>query len=630
MIKFQRITYCLLIIISSLVTHDVFSQNLSIEKAIKLEKRLMAIPVGIRPRMQLQIAEIYSRNHIFPEQTIAFSRGLLDQNYDIKNTTLRRMIIRAHSCIAIVYTDYSNYEQATTEYYDSYNLLRPWDPSLLRSTMALNLASSLIRENRYTESERYITEALQVANNAKDTLSLIRAYRTLSDRAFALSLLDTVLIYENKIIQIAKANETLSAAYTNLARAERMSSYLTEAHQSSIHALSYAKKHGDSILIADATIDKALFDGLVSSFDEAILNLGLAERFYLNQSPKNYKKLRNLMRIGAIIYDLKNEHTTALRYMQSYLEFTVKVEEKNETERIKLFKSQLKMVDREKEIEMLLLNKKLKEESSQKIKMRFWFIVIILISIVVISIYIILSQKDKARTQSVIERQNVELTRKRYKDDLRKMELKAIMANIEGQERERERIAKELHDGIGGAIAGIKLELESIAKEDKSNDIYTNLLASVRKTYQEVRSISRNLSIPSFEGVTFDDNIQSLLNDLFVQSNLRIQFTKFPQGIWPIIPSHYQKEIYRVIQEALVNIIKHAKATKVDVQLLLDSDSIRVTIEDNGVGFNEDQIIQGIGLRNMRSRIEVLKGTLVMDSSIGDGTFIELTIPIII
>lgn len=193
-----------------------------------------------------------------------------------------------------------------------------------------------------------------------------------------------------------------------------------------------------------------------------------------------------------------------------------------------------------------------------------------------------------------------------------------LTAFIDGQEKERERISKELHDNVGSKLSNFK----RFFLREYPNKKMENQIDIICK---DVRELSHQLTPSEIKLVGLPGAISDLITK-YTDDGLTIEFNcyEFPENISKNITSH----LYRIIQESLNNVIKHAEANSVDVQLIGHKDYITLTIEDDGKGFNNSIPLSGIGLHNIKSRIEQLKGNFLLDTSLNKGTSILITVPI--
>jgi two-component system NarL family sensor kinase len=242
------------------------------------------------------------------------------------------------------------------------------------------------------------------------------------------------------------------------------------------------------------------------------------------------------------------------------------------------------------------------------------FIVLMLIFIL---IYIVLYQRKMARHQKELQEKELE------------KQFQVYDALLKGEEKERKRLAEELHDGIGAKLSGIKMNIEFLHQEiDVPTREHTSqLMDRLNEGINELREISHNLQ-PSVIGAK---GLKNTLQDFIATINKKQQTViTFFWHAEDVIFRNEQSElnIYRISTELITNIIKHAKATEASLQIIEQDNELQIIIEDNGVGFPIENLSEGIGLINIRNRVEHEKGSLNIDSRPNMGTTIIITIPI--
>lgn len=206
----------------------------------------------------------------------------------------------------------------------------------------------------------------------------------------------------------------------------------------------------------------------------------------------------------------------------------------------------------------------------------------------------------------------------------------ASRAVLDAEERERRRIAGDLHDGVGQMLSAALMNLNGLfSKLSLSNE--TNLqaekaLALVNESYDEMRSISHQMMPNALIKSGLASAVKEFIGKL---DKDKLKVTLETVGLNERLDEQTETVIYRVIQETVNNVVKHANANKLDIQIIKDEDGISVTIEDNGKGFSKDKVDlkSGIGLSNIYSRVEFLKGTVDIDSTEGRGTLVAIHIP---
>lgn len=198
-------------------------------------------------------------------------------------------------------------------------------------------------------------------------------------------------------------------------------------------------------------------------------------------------------------------------------------------------------------------------------------------------------------------------------------EKKNLTAFIKGEDNERIRISKELHDNIGSQLSYLKRVVSDKFKDHHVTDAIDTIC-------NDVRNLSHEISPSDLKLIGFENAVSDLATNLSDQTSLTIDFNSyhFPKNL----QENIEIQLYRVVQETLNNILKHAKARHIDVQLIGHNTYATISIEDDGKGFNIKTKEKGLGLKNITSRIHQINGKLEIDSKIDYGTSILITIPI--
>ncbi|HEY8387374.1 MAG TPA: sensor histidine kinase [Parasegetibacter sp.] len=208
----------------------------------------------------------------------------------------------------------------------------------------------------------------------------------------------------------------------------------------------------------------------------------------------------------------------------------------------------------------------------------------------------------------------------------------ATKAIIEAEENERKRIASDLHDGVGQMMSAVRMNLSAMEqhltfRSDEQRAKYEKVVALVDESCREVRAVSHNM----MPNALLKSGLASAVREFIEKidhSVLKVDL--YSEGLNERIDSNIETVLYRVIQECVNNVIKHSGANHLDISLVRDEHGISATIEDNGKGFDITDAgkFEGIGMKNIRSRVEYLKGTVEFDSRPGNGTLIAIHVPI--
>lgn len=248
--------------------------------------------------------------------------------------------------------------------------------------------------------------------------------------------------------------------------------------------------------------------------------------------------------------------------------------------------------------------------------------VLILVSVALTALFFLLYNKYQL-TQNT-----------KYQDRINQQQNELFTTIISLQDQERKRIAEDLHDGLGSLLSSIKLNLQNLGEEmtfssAEQRDKYQSSIASIDDAISDLRNLSHNIMPASLAKLGLVAGLKNMLEKISAHSGLHVDFSThdFEQRI----DETMELSVYRIILELTNNIVKHASAKEITIQLIRYPEYVNITVEDNGKGFDYKNIKQkpkGIGLGNIVSRVEYMKGRLNIDSAVGRGTTVMIDIPL--
>ncbi len=265
------------------------------------------------------------------------------------------------------------------------------------------------------------------------------------------------------------------------------------------------------------------------------------------------------------------------------------------------------------------------KEKETAIKQK-WVITSIISSVLLIVILLFVIYRQRANQK---ELQLVQLQQK-GNEEIYHLMLNQQKKVEEARQIEKKRIALELHDGIMNKLASTRLNLFVLSKKNDAETIKKCLtyIEDIHHIENEIRHVSHDLNQDVF---TEKDSFKALLTQFVVEQNSHLK-TNYELQIdsninWDLIASQTKMHLYRVIQEATHNCKTHTTATTATICFTLDENQLCLSITDNGYGFDTEKTKEGIGLKNMQQRIQLLQGTLVIESKANLGTSIYVKIP---
>jgi two-component system, NarL family, sensor kinase len=509
------------------------------------------------------------------------------------------------------------YAEKTKKNIEEINYLKP--------NTLYNLSFCYRHLNKWPDAEKHVKEAIEIAQKVKATGFLLKGYRHYAPILFKQNRLaeaEKILLEAEHICQ--GLGDELETAYTIRLLGELYALYLNQPDK----GLKYLElcrlileKNKDvyGYHLGDWSLGKYYIKKEAYPTAISFLELAAKEANESNDVVAEQSILEDLYKAYELSGNYKNAFTTYKQY-NSLMDNTGQT-----ITFLKMKELEGKYNTQSKEIAILNLETKNTKQSLQLQKNKVSIGMLLGGGILVSAIFLLLYINQKRKT--TIAAQQQELTQKRLYESEHEKQIEAAKAMVEGQEQERERIARDLHDGLGGLIAGTKLYLSNIAAKNNNPVIQQPLQYAIEKiddTLQELRRVSKNLMPQALLRYGLKTALNDLCESLQV-SGVKIAFQE--NGLQLNMTQATQITIYRVIQELLTNALKHAQAKQIVVQLMQDDYQIHITVEDDGKGFvntNIHNASAGIGLTNIKSRVAFLKGKLDIQSQPAVGTTVNI------
>lgn len=348
----------------------------------------------------------------------------------------------------------------------------------------------------------------------------------------------------------------------------------------------------------------------------------LQKGILLAQQLGTKNELRDLYLRAAELYELQRDYQTSLSYEKKFRLLNDSIFNEKNTATINQLEARYEFEKKEAQIQQLEADKKIQQLSiRQKNLFNYLFagtaLAFIFISILIYRTY---RQKQKLQLQQIAELE-------------REKQLLATEAVLKGQEEERTRLAKDLHDGLGGMLSGIRHSFTNIKDNliltEENAQAYERSMTMLDSSIKELRTVAHNLMPESLVRFGLNTALKDFCESITGSGKLIVRYHFF--GTEELkLEKNTEITLYRVIQELLNNSMKHAQATEAIVQLQQEEQLLTVTVEDNGKGFDTKllEASKGIGWSNIKNRVEYLKGTVTIASEPGKGTGVTIELPI--
>ncbi|MFL1011026.1 tetratricopeptide repeat-containing sensor histidine kinase [Flavisericum labens] len=267
----------------------------------------------------------------------------------------------------------------------------------------------------------------------------------------------------------------------------------------------------------------------------------------------------------------------------------------------------------------------IEQENIQIAKERMWLLII---SVVVILasflLYLVITQRNKNKELQFIQKQQ------ETNEEIYNLMLSQNETIEEARALEKKRISEELHDGVLGRLFGTRLSLDSLNMNNSTEAVKTRgqYIAELKTIEEDIRKVSHELNTDFVSGSGFIDIIKTLVETQTLAYELNYKLERDDDINWDAVSNKKKIHIYRILQETLHNIYKHAYASHVNISFKLKNDVICLSIADDGAGFDVNKAKSGIGLKNINSRVDEIDGTINITSEKDKGTTVILEAPI--
>jgi two-component system NarL family sensor kinase len=486
-----------------------------------------------------------------------------------------------------------------------------------------NLAAVLTQIGRETQSAWYYLEkAEKSAIGHKDFVLLTKVMNNKGFACNARKMWDSSLYYFNRSLQLSRKQQLQEAEYLalmNIAivlleqkKPEKALPYLQQAQQIQGHVhpayknMLYGALGLTYLLLGDYKKAEPL---LLAEYNGAV-----ARNNRSNMKEAHY----NLYRL----YGATKDYQKAYEHANGYITINNTIGGDEIIRNVNQEEVRFRTAEKDQD----LLEKRLiieKQEKSLERKNRW--ISIIVSSAIIFLLLVFVVVKSYHNRQKMMKQKMSNLQQQK--------EIERLKANIEGEESERTRIARELHDGIGGLISAAQLNMRTLGKESpgiKASETFRSTTSILEEAAGELRKTAHNM-MPS---VLLRQNMEGAITAFcnYIRQGRQLAIDVQCYGNFETLPDSYRIAIYRIVQELSNNVAKHSEATAALVQLMFQQPVMSITIEDNGKGFDPDNILNkknGMGLKNVMERVKSMNGTISLDTMPGKGTsvYIELEIP---
>ncbi len=525
--------------------------------------------------------------------------------------------------------------------------------------IAYNKANILLYEKNFSQAETNIINVLRKANVDKDYHLIYDCYVTLGKTSRGMNNNSTAIEYYEKAY--AETEKLKDYPQYDLLKAQALNYIAIVLQKKGLYQQAFEKAE-DALRLSDFKKEQPLFYCY-------LINTLAYSKFKLGD-PKCLSLFEETLKIGDSLQSIPIQLTSKLYLSEYYLSKKDSLQAKRYSDEVKqlahtnkVFEDELKALELlakidpakssdynqryitlndslqnveratrnkfariEFETDEITNQKNLAEAEKEKISAQRWMILGFSLFFIVslLLLYVSRLQRSKNRELQYLQKQQ------KANEEIYRLMLDQQQKIEEGKQIEKRRISKELHDGIMGKLTAIRLNLFVLSKRTDPETIARCLehVDEIQNIEKEIRKISHDLNQNLFTDVSdFTLMVNNLVDNIKEHSDIHFKIIVDEKIDWNIVNSIVKMQVYRILQEALLNVEKYAQAKNVVISMLEKEEKLSVTITDDGIGFDVNSGKGGIGHKNMRERAAEINGEFSISSIVGKGTKINLIIP---
>ncbi|MEO8111112.1 MAG: tetratricopeptide repeat protein [Ginsengibacter sp.] len=614
---------------------------------------------SIKARTVLDIGEAIEVES--PEKSLVYYQQALELSKQIKNN---RLILSSTVDVGIAYIESNDLDKALAYLLTAIPVAKQVNDTGKIAAVLCNIGNVHLHKKDPVKAISYYLQATALLEKSSDKGRLPALYANICSLLNDQKEFDKAIAFGNKAAELAEQSDNYYAAADALINLSNSYGYLKNLQKQYtllLKALPLAMKNNDPEQIA--TVYNNIGDYYYQQKQyQSSLNNYLESHNYVLQMGNKYHLCTSYSML-ALLYNKLNQNDKALQYIveaesladsvgarankkEIYLtraeieeqrgNFKIAYDYLYKSSEIKdsLFKVETseKVADiearyenekKQKEILQLQKDKQIQDLSlKQKSTLNYFLFG----SVAALLIVGFLGYRNFRHRQQ-LAKQREELHQQQIRELEKDKQLVAVDSMLKGQEDERSRLAKDLHDGLGGLLSGVKFSLSNMKDNliitPDNMTVFERSLDMIDTSIKELRRVAHNMMPEMLVKFGLDEGLKEYCISINTTKLLTVKYQSL--GMEERIDKSIEIIIYRIIQELLNNIMKHAAATEAFVQLIREGARLNVVVEDNGKGF-ETSLTEnkGAGLENVRSRVDYLKGQLDIHSEPGKGTLVNI------
>lgn len=465
-------------------------------------------------------------------------------------------------------------------------------------------------QRQYNKAIEYFTKSLEISQQVNDSLLMSYNYTNLGSAYYFAKDYKNALKYYRQSISMKAAlgdERGMAAAVSNLSNVYFDQKDYDSAAYFNNKALDMRIRQGDKKGIATSYLNGAniflLQDNLEAAKENYLKAIAIGQEIEFREPViESYNGMSRY-------YEKKGNASEALSWYKKYKAANDSVYNSDISLQLSTLQTQYETSKKEQLIS---------QQKFELTKKQYWLFGSIGLCILLLILGMMIYNRNRIRQEA------------RLQYEMMKQQELAGEAVMQAEENERKRIARDLHDGVGQMMSAAKMNLSlletHLPQHSDEKAAFDKAMALVDESCKEVRTVSHNMMPNALIKTGLAAAVRTFIEQIESPS-LKVQL--YTEGLNESINKNTETVLYRVLQECVNNVIKHAQASNLDIALIKDETGINATIEDNGRGFDtaDRSKFGGIGLENMQKRISFLKGTIEWQSTPGAGTLVAIYVP---
>lgn len=625
-----------------------------------LHKLNSAANDSIKARTLLDIGETIEAT--LTEKSLAYYQQALALSKKIKN---KRLVLSSLNDVGVGYIELNKMDSAILFFEQAVEVARQLNDTLRVARITTNIGNVYLHRKDPVKAIDYYLQAANMWERVADQNDLPGLYANINSLLTDQKEYARAIEYGNKGVALAKKigdNYSAVTALLNLSNTYESLGNYEKQHSLLFEALPLALKSGEIEYIA------AVYDGLgdyyyqKKAYQASLTNYLEAHRYVLQMGNKYH--LCTSLSMLALLYHKLHQNDKALQfivqaetvadtvgtranlkeiyltraeieqhagnyklasdYFSKTLTLTDSLFKAATSEKVAEVEARYQNEKKQAEILQLEQDKKIQALSIKQKSTLNYFLIASLSALLIVGF---LGYRN-IRNRQQLAKQKDALQQQRISELEKDKQLVAVDSMLKGQEEERSRLARDLHDGLGGLLSGVKFSLinmkDNLFMTPDNMTVFERSLDMIDTSIRELRRVAHNMMPEILTKFGLDEALKEYCNSINTTKLLIVKYQSL--GMETRLDNSVEIIIYRIVQELLNNTMKHAAATESFVQLIREGNRLNVVVEDNGRGFDSSlaERNKGAGLVNVRSRVDYLKGQLDIHAEPGRGVLVNI------